>query len=202
MKGRYSYYRCRSRYVGREDSTCSSKYVRTDAIESCVHNAIVEVLANPDRILSEAKRLAEEDPGLGELTTVLAALREVEAKQRRLVRLFTDGDLPCELLDEQRSELSRRRTALEGDRTKLESNSRPSLNIQQVTRDLPQVEENPRLDGERRGREPQTAPGRGRCQDTNRGQSSLDQGICACLRRLIRWRFSYQVTNIGMMTWT
>lgn len=139
MKGRYSYYRCRSRYVGREDSTCSSKYMRCDALEHAVRSALMDVLSDPTRILDEAQRLSNEEPRSHELSKVLVQLKEVEDKQRRLVKLYTDGDLPAELLEEQRGDLSRRRMALEAERSRLESTNRSELDLRQLQRDLPDV---------------------------------------------------------------
>lgn len=87
MKGRYSFYRCRSRYVGRLTSTCPSKYICADAIENAVRNALSELLANPDRVMSEVVRLSQEHRVDGRLASVLTSLEAIEAKQRRLVRL-------------------------------------------------------------------------------------------------------------------
>ncbi len=139
MKGRYAYYRCRSRYVGSSDSTCPSKYTRSDALESGIRDALGDVLSNPARILAEAQRLADAASPTDELTTVMGSLKDVEAKQRRLVKLFTDGELPQEMLEEQRSELGRHRLALEGERCRLESAISPRLDIEHVKRNLPKV---------------------------------------------------------------
>jgi site-specific DNA recombinase len=141
MKGRYSYYRCRSRYVGRLASTCPSKYIRTDVIENAVRNALSEVLANPARVISEAARLSGGQDADGRLTSVLASLQDIEAKQRRLVRLFTDGDLPETLLESERTELSRRRAALEADRAQLEGSATPALDLKVIEQELPRVVE-------------------------------------------------------------
>ncbi len=139
MKGRYAYYRCRSRYVGRSSSTCPSKYMRSDALESAGRDALIDVLSEPARALAEAERLAELATPTDELTSVMQSLQDIEAKQRRLVRLFTDGDLPPAMLEEQRTELSRRRLALEAERNRLESAIAPTLDLDHVKRSLPEV---------------------------------------------------------------
>ena len=54
MKGRYSYYRCRSRYVGRSSSSCPSKYIPTNSIEGAVVERLMDVLGDPERIMGEA----------------------------------------------------------------------------------------------------------------------------------------------------
>ena len=55
------------------------------------------------------------------------------------MKLFTDGDLPQVLLEEQRSELSRRRIALEAQRSQLESTEAPILDFGLIQRTLPHV---------------------------------------------------------------
>ena len=137
MKGRYAYYRCRSRYVAWPDSTCPAKYIRSDALESRVRGALLDVLADPARVLAEAERLASAVSQTDELTGISESLKDVEAKQRRLVRLFTDGELPPEILEEQRRDLSKRRSALEAERSRLESLMAPVLDIAKLKRSLP-----------------------------------------------------------------
>jgi hypothetical protein len=139
MKGRYSYYRCRSRYVGRLSSTCPSKYIRTDTVEDAVRNALSEVLANPAREMNEVVRLSQEHPADGRLASVLASLEDIKAKQRRLVRLFTDGDLPESLQESERAELSRKRAALEAERAQLEESATPTRDLQVIEQQLPRV---------------------------------------------------------------
>jgi hypothetical protein len=99
----------------------------------------MDVLSDPARILVEARRLAEAAPEADELTGVMKSLEDIGAKQRRLVRLFTDGDLPQRLLEEQRTELSRRRLSLEAERSRLVASIVPALDLDQVKRSLPKV---------------------------------------------------------------
>jgi hypothetical protein len=141
MKGRYSYYRCRGRYVGRTVSSCPSKYIRTDAIEGAVRNSVLNVLADPARIFSEARRLNGDAGTNSELATVVAALQEIESRQRRLVRLFTDGDLPETLLEAERTELSERRAALESERSRLEASVTPIIDFRLLEQHLPRIVE-------------------------------------------------------------
>jgi hypothetical protein len=56
-----------------------------------------------------------------ELAEVASAIEEVEARQRRLVRPFTEGDIPHELLREQRTTLSRERQKRDRRRQALEA---------------------------------------------------------------------------------
>ena len=129
MKGRYSYYRCRHSYGSQWDKRCDSKYVATATLEGAVMHAIADLLADPDRIISEAIRLTGADVETSQLERVDDELRAVEARQRRLVRLFTDGGLPSDLLEEQRRELSVQRRALEAERQELEPQARSRIDL-------------------------------------------------------------------------
>ncbi len=139
MKGRYSYYRCRGRYVGRASSSCPAKYIRTDTLESAVRSALQRVLSDPERIIAEARRINSVAPHHQQLAHVLASLKEVEARQRRLIRLFTEGELPTAILEEQRTELSTKRTALEVERQQLQSLGTQEIDIHRIQQNLPRV---------------------------------------------------------------
>lgn len=132
MKGRYSYYRCRHSYGGQWDRQCASRYVATQILEGAVLKALADLLCHPDRIISEARRQTKDNVKASELEAVNEALREVEGRQRRLVRLYTEGDLPAELLEEQRRELSTRRTSLETERQRLEVRTTPAIDLDEL----------------------------------------------------------------------
>ncbi len=74
-----------------------------------------------------------------QLGHVLASLKEVEARQRRLIRLFTEGELPTAILEEQRTELSTKRTALEVERQPLQSLGTQEIDIHRIQQNLPRV---------------------------------------------------------------
>jgi hypothetical protein len=99
----------------------------------------MDVLGDPDRILEEARRLNDSQGSTARLLEVLEALREIETKQRRLVRLFTEGDLPESLLEGERTELSKKRAALEDERRQLEVLGRPSIDLVSIQRLMPRV---------------------------------------------------------------
>ena len=123
----------------RQESACTSRYIRTGALEAAVRDALTDLLCNPRRILAEAKRLAQPESASSELELILNGLKDVEARQRRLVRLFTEGDIPQELLEEQRRELSQRRAHLEAERVRLEALAVPSFDLETIERSLPDL---------------------------------------------------------------
>ncbi|MDA1148320.1 MAG: recombinase family protein [Chloroflexi bacterium] len=139
--GRYLYYRCPRGSSGPGTTTCGSRYVRTDRLEAAVKAALADVLASPDRILDEARRLAEQEiPVDSRLDSVLAELNEVEARQRRLVQLFTRGDLPEDMLSAESKVLAERRGVLEAQRRSLDvPRSAQSIDPARIARDLPRA---------------------------------------------------------------
>jgi hypothetical protein len=106
-------------------------------IEEAVKRAIAELLSAPERLIAELTRLKQGNEPDRELREINDALSEVEGRQRRLVRLFTEGGLPAELLEEQRRELSLRRTVLEEERQRLESQSGSGVDEQELRANLP-----------------------------------------------------------------
>ena len=139
--GRYLYYRCPCGSSGPGTTTCGSRYVRTERLEAAVKAALADVLASPERLLDEARRLASQEvPVDSRLDSVLTELNEVEARQRRLVQLFTRGDLPEDMLSAESKVLAERRGVLEAQRRSLDV-PRPAQSIDpaRIARDLPRA---------------------------------------------------------------
>ena len=61
-RGRYRYYRCPNGSSGPGETSCGSKYIRIERLEGAVKTALTDLLASPDRLLGEAKRLAGRQP--------------------------------------------------------------------------------------------------------------------------------------------
>ena len=151
--GRYLYYRCPRGSSGPGATTCASRYVRLEKIEDAVRSALAEVLASPDRLLAEVRLLAAEpDPASPALAPVLVELDEVEARQRRLVQLFTRGNLPEDILAAESKALATRRAFLEERRRDAEA-VQPvrRFDLGRIERDLPQALDAIRTWAERAG---------------------------------------------------
>jgi hypothetical protein len=73
------------------------------------------------------------------LASVSKALQEIEGRQRRLVRLFTEGNLPHELLEEQRTTLSQEREQLEDRRQRLEAQQGAVIDFSLARERMPAV---------------------------------------------------------------
>ena len=139
QRGRYAYYRCRNSFGGDPEVRCSSRYIPTGLLEDAVRSAIADVLADPDRVLAEARRLAETSEESTCLEEIEKAIGSVEAKQRRLVKLYTESDLPESLLAEKSQALSAERAALEAERVQLSSTPTNPIDLAAVAVEMPTV---------------------------------------------------------------
>ena len=108
-------------------------------VEQTVKESLAGLLADPQRVLDEVRHIQASQGPTVELNEVLLALQGVEARQRRLVRLFTDGGLPEDVLNEQRLTLSRERERLESRRQSLEPKPSPIIDLAGLSTRLPQV---------------------------------------------------------------
>ena len=140
-RARYHYYRCANGSSGPGEARCGSRYIRVERLEETVKSALSDLLASPGRLLDEARRAASVEPAVSdELTAIVRELDEVEARQRRLVQLFTRGDLPEDILASESRSLADLRAALEARRRAaqpLRTTSR--LDVDQLERELPRV---------------------------------------------------------------
>ena len=137
--GRYRYYRCRRSYAGYFEGKCDSRYVRVEMLERLVLKEVAKVLSRPDRILAEAKRLANQGTDAAAIKVATSELEQVEEQQRRLTRLYVSGAMPEDVLAEESSRLSKRRRQLEAKRISLETQPAPSVDLDKLSERLPEV---------------------------------------------------------------
>jgi site-specific DNA recombinase len=139
LKGRYRYYRCRRSYAGPHDDRCSSRYVPQEVLESAVREALADLLADPARVLEEARRIADDPPRDGRRVALDTEIAEVESRQRRLIKLFTTGRLPESLLAEESRQLSEQRSRLEAERVLLPRQDRPTWDLEWLEGRMPEA---------------------------------------------------------------
>ena len=139
MKGRYRYYRCRRAYAGPKADRCSSPYVPKDALESAIRGSLTDLLADPERVLAEARAILQPSPPDDRRQRIDREIAEIEARQRRLVKLFTAGDLPDSMLSEESQSLSGRRARLEAERASLAPEVRPAFNFEELCTRVPEA---------------------------------------------------------------
>ena len=108
-KGRYACYRCRHSYASNFEATCDSKYVPGAPLERTVLEEVIKILADPERILAEAKHLSEEGIDESRAIDIGNEIEKIEARQRRLADLYINGSLPQDILESKSEELSQHR---------------------------------------------------------------------------------------------
>jgi len=139
MGGRYHYYRCRRAYAGPKADRCPSPYVPKSLLEDAVRSALIEVLSDPSRILAEARAATAADPVEVRRARLDEQIADVEARQRRLLRLFTNGALPDAMLEAEGRDLADQRSRLESERAALPPPNDAAFDEATVARRLPEA---------------------------------------------------------------
>ena len=136
-KGRYAYYRCRHSYAGKFEATCDSKYVPVAPLERTVLEQVVEILADPERILREANRFGEHEVDESREIGIGKELEKIEEQQHRLADLYINGSLPQNILESKSEVLNQHRLRLE-EENKANCTSQPmSLDLDLLAKTLP-----------------------------------------------------------------
>lgn len=137
-RGRYRYYRCGNAF-GTSGPHCSSRYVKVNAIEQLVLGEIASVLADPELVMAEARRLNPERASSSRLTGLRSQTESIKEKQRRLVRLYAEGRVDDEILDGEAERLSADLQQVTDALTELESRGAHGLDLRQLRRQLPKA---------------------------------------------------------------
>ena len=136
-KGRYVYYRCRRSYAGSFEAACDSKYVPVAPLERTVLEQVVKVLADPARILAEARHLDGQEVDETRANDIAKEIEKIEAQQRRLADLYINGSLPQNILESKSEELSQHRLRLESENRVLEAPRPQGLDLDLLAATLP-----------------------------------------------------------------
>ena len=123
--GRYTYYRCNRVYLSKKDERCKSRQVRTDALEPAVRDELGELLANPAMVIEMANALRLDTGNGRRLDEIERELGKLRDNERRLVDLYTDGQMEKALLDEKSAAQADRRGNLEKERMRLIAEAQP-----------------------------------------------------------------------------
>ena len=138
-RGRYAYYRCRHSYAGNFEATCDSKYVPVAQLERTVLEQVIKILADPGRILAEAKYLSEQGVDLSKAICIGKEIEKIEEQQRRLADLYINGSLPQNILESKSEELSRHRLRLESENRVLDVPRPQGLDLDLLAETLPEA---------------------------------------------------------------
>ena len=89
----YRYYGCRHIYDRTTGHDCSARYVRGDALEAGIWQEIRRVLSSPEIVLQELQRPGEDAPDPTVITTLERALTSLDQREKRLIRLYSFGEV-------------------------------------------------------------------------------------------------------------
>jgi site-specific DNA recombinase len=117
VKGKpYPYYRCRFAYDRLSGRRCDGRYVRAIDLEGGVWREVTAVLSRPSVVLAEYERAraADTKPDHAEERDRLQReIASVKDREKRLVRLYTFGEIDDDTVRSEGEELRRRRQVLE-----------------------------------------------------------------------------------------
>ena len=136
-KGKYSYYRCRHSYAGNFEEVCDSRYVRVNSLERTVLEEIAKILADPKRILEEAKHLNAQSFDCSRMKRVSRDLEKIEEQQVRLADLYIKGSLPQNILESKSEDLRQHRQRLEAENRELLMSRPKGVDIDGLAATLP-----------------------------------------------------------------
>jgi hypothetical protein len=128
----YRYYGCRHAYDRRTGHECSSRLVRADRLEAIVWGELGRILASPEVILNEMGKEGVE-AGRAERERLERAIESLKQRERRLVRLFSLGELDEEAIAGESAHLRRERMSLEAQLPEAPIQSAPKLSLADQT---------------------------------------------------------------------
>ena len=112
-KGReYRYYGCRHIYDRRTGTDCTARYVRADDLEHGLWREVRTVLSDPAVILNELRQEAASDVSGEEFELSEKKLASLAAREKRLVTLFSYGEVDEQVVREQIAGLRREQNVL------------------------------------------------------------------------------------------
>jgi len=138
-KGKYVYYRCRRSYAGKFEGKCDSRYVGVESLERTVLEQIAAVLADPQRILDEAKHINDMEIDVSRLKAIDQEVSKVEEQQRRLTDLYVSGSMPQNILESKSAELSQQRFHLEAEQRAIGISTPKPVDLDQLSSTLPEA---------------------------------------------------------------
>jgi site-specific DNA recombinase len=109
----FFYYGCRHAYDKRTGHSCASRFIRAERLEEGIWREVAERLAKPDVVLQEWRHQnipATDDSDMERMERELAALKD---REKRLVKLFTYGEIDDQMIRDEAAKLRRERSALE-----------------------------------------------------------------------------------------
>ncbi|GEM_PF-6190580 len=139
QQGKYPYYHCRHNWH-RYGGTCTQRYVKAESLEQASWQAVSDVLERPEIIIAELHR--NQDDGAPflkeEKRSLIKRIASATEQEKRLVKLFSVGEIDEALIVQEMKALKAKRDA-SGVRLKEVEQELPRLTRLQVAE--PKVEE-------------------------------------------------------------
>jgi site-specific DNA recombinase len=109
----YRYYQCRRAHDRRATRTCSAGSVRADRLEAGIWREITRVLTNPSVVLQELERQTIEQTDGEQIARLEREIASLLERERRLVRLYTYGEIDEHVIRDESTKFRRERQLLE-----------------------------------------------------------------------------------------
>jgi site-specific DNA recombinase len=113
VKGKpYPYYRCRFAYDKLSGQRCAGRYVRALDLEDGIWQEVTEVLSRPSVVYGEyeqARTTGQQDTHSEERERMEREVTSLKDREKRLVRLYTFGEIDDDTVRSEGHELRRRR---------------------------------------------------------------------------------------------
>jgi hypothetical protein len=117
VKGKpYPYYRCRFAYDRLSGQRCDGRYVRAVDLEDGIWQEVTAVLSRPSVVYREyehARLTVQQDDNGEERGRVEREIASLKDREKRLVRLYTYGEIDDDTVRSEGEDLRRRRQTLE-----------------------------------------------------------------------------------------
>ena len=121
----YHYYHCRVTFDRRTGRECSGRNVRADRLEAAIWREIRAKLSSPEIILQEL-RLGQPAPKLEEVDRLEQELDRIRERERRLVKLYSYGEIDEVLVQPGLTEFRRQRAVIEARLQEIRPNLSPA----------------------------------------------------------------------------
>jgi site-specific DNA recombinase len=109
----YRYYRCRHVYDKNTNGSCTARYIRGEALEQAVWGEVKRVLAAPAIVLQEWQHAHDAEPETEEIQRLEQEQSSLLEREKRLVRLFSLGEVDEDMVRQEATALRRRRSVVE-----------------------------------------------------------------------------------------
>jgi len=139
LSRKHRYYHCRSTMpTAVKGKTCNARYIRADYIEEVVWRNVREVLENPEVIVAEIKRQADEQSKLSpqgsdyekRITKLEGKLRNYEKQERQLIALLRHREVTKDyILDE----INKLKNECQSDEEELQKLKRTTEKLSHIT---------------------------------------------------------------------